>query len=100
MESSESGSIQFVETKEKLIRSDVSLLAFQYDIRIDCAKETPSQSMKSGTDTFSADNWSHERLKRRRSFTPRTDAYFWQVLSDQINSLLTSTNLIVVADLD
>ena len=77
------GDVQFVESKEKLIRSDVSLLAFQYDIRIDCAKETPSSQSATasnlGTDALNTENWSNERLKKRKKYTPRSDHYFWQV---------------------
>ena len=73
-----------VESKNRFFRQDYAMLAHQYDIRIDAATEDPSSLLTTSSSSSSSssasaghknpppvpnvDEWSMERLKRRRTY--------------------------------
>mmetsp|Transcript_13537 Transcript_13537/g.20314 ORF Transcript_13537/g.20314 Transcript_13537/m.20314 type:complete len:704 (+) Transcript_13537:1725-3836(+) len=66
------------EKKERFVRSDIALLSFDYDARLDGAteKKVPSENT---TNITSTNTWTQERRKDRTTYTS-TDANFpWKI---------------------
>jgi hypothetical protein len=60
--------VRFLEEKTKLIRSDIALYAYHYDVRIDCCLEQP---LDGEVPPSAQSSWEMERLKRRTSYRSR-----------------------------
>eukprot|EP01038_Epipyxis_sp_PR26KG_P009328 gene9328-12570_t len=67
-------SIIMMENKQKITRSDIALLAFDYDIRIDSAIETNMNNNNNNNYVINTSQWIQERRKHRKTYIAKPES--------------------------
>ena len=106
-----SNKVTAVESKNRFFRQDYALLSHQYDIRIDAATEDPSNLPATTTTSSSSsssasaghdnpnpirnlDEWSMERLKRRRTYRSKNpELNAWKIDLTEVDIRMNKAQL-------